>query len=139
LSTTIACLQGAHAILAHFAGPHWLLNDADAKAYASAVNNVARHYDLHAAQKTVDIANLIGMACFVEGTRLLYTRTHAHARGQAQPPEPPPRGQVVPFFQFGANPPGASAAPSTPSPPAEMYGPLPQAPQPDAPPEGQVH
>jgi len=130
-------LQGAHAILAHFAGPHWLLNDADAKAYAAAVNNVARHYDLRAAQKTVDIANLIGMVCFVEGTRLLYTRTHARgAQGASQASQ---RGQVVPFFQFNQNPPGATppAAASTPQPPEPFGPPLPH--DPDGPSEGQLH
>jgi hypothetical protein len=129
LSTTIAILQGAHAAAAHFGGPHWLLNDDDAKTYALAVNNVARHYDIQAAQKTIDIVNLIGMACFIEGTRLLYSRNPAARQAQ----QPRPGAQIVPIFQFdprSAFSPAAQPA-ATPA-PGSM-------PPPDTLPEGQVH
>jgi hypothetical protein len=99
--------------MAHWAGPHWLLNDEDAKNYANAVNNVARHYDVAVAQKTIDICNLIGMACFIEGTRLLVSR-HPPAQQQQRP-----SAQVVPIMQFdprqfGPFPPPAAASPSHP-------------------------
>lgn len=118
-------------------GPHWLLNDEDARLYANAVNNVARHYDVGAAQKTIDIANLIGLACFIEGTRLLVSRSPA-ARQAAQ--QRPTTAQVVPIFQFDRAPsspamgfpPAPASAASSPA--AEVYGP----PNPLAP-EGQLH
>lgn len=130
LSTTIACLQGAHAVLAHWAGPHWLLNDEDARNYANAVNNVARHYDVAVAQKTIDIANLIGLACFIEGTRLLYSRSPA-ARQASQAPQARPAGQVVPIFRFENPYPPAPA----PAPPATLPDEL----NPPQAPEGPVH
>jgi hypothetical protein len=129
-------LQGAHAIAAHFGGPHWLLNDGDAKMYAQAVANVARHYQVEVAQKAIDHLNLLGMVSFIEGTRLLYSRT-------AQPP-PQRSAQVVPLFNFAAPP----AAPTPPAPPArpshppggeapgsQVFGP----PMPEAPPEEALH
>lgn len=107
MSTTIACLQGAHAIAAQFSGPHWLLADDDAKAYALAINNVARHYDIAVAQKTIDITNLVGLVCFFEGTRLLMNRK-----------PPPPARPAAQVFQF--NPPPATP----PAPPVgEVFGP----------------
>lgn len=106
MSTTIACIQGAHAVAAHLMGPHWLMSDDDAKNYANAINNVARHYDVGAAQKTIDICNFIGLTAFYEGTRLLYTRQ------QAGRPQPPPRSaDIVPIFKFDPPFPPAAAAP----------------------------
>lgn len=129
MSTTIACLQGAHAVMAHWGGPHWLLNDEDARNYANAVNNVARHYDVAVAQKTIDICNLLGLVCFYEGTRLFYSRSAA-ARPQPQTRQ---TASVVPIFQFA--PPAYPPAQASPAPPAgEVFGP----PNPVAP-EGPVH
>ena len=135
MSTTIAILQGAHAATAHFGGPHWLLSDEDAKTYALAVNNVARHYDIQAAQKTIDIFNLLGMVCFIEGTRLLYQRNPAARQAQ----QPRSGAQIVPIFQF--DPRVASPFPppaSSPAPPAGPAG-LDAPPIEDQPVEGQVH
>lgn len=109
-----------HVGFAHFGGSHWLLNDDDAKAYALAVNNVARHYDIAVAQRTIDVVNLIGMVAWIEGTRFLVSR---HG-----PPKQPqqPRGQVVPFMQFsspvtGQVHPTTVVPPTTPAP--EPFGP----------------
>jgi hypothetical protein len=134
LSTTIACIQGAHAIAAHFAGPHWLVNDADAKTYAAAINNVARHYDVGAAQKTIDILNLCGMVAFIEGTRLLYSRSPA-----SRPQPPQASAPVVPLFRFATPPAAMGQAPRPPTTPAsEVFGPpLPSEAEPL--PEGPVH
>ena len=129
LATTVACLQGMHAVLAHWGGPHWLLSDDDAKQYALAVNNVARHYDIAVAQKTIDIANLVGMVAFIEGTRVLYSR---------RPPQPRqgPMGSPVTGQVFQFTPPGASPIPPATVPPAtaEPFGPT----LPDTP-EGSLH
>jgi hypothetical protein len=118
-----------HTVLAHLGGPHWIMSEEDATNYARAVNNVARHYDVGAAQKTIDIANLVGLIAFYEGTRILYQRTQA---GRQQPP-PRPRGQVVPIFQFA--PPFSPAAEATPAPTPPDAGTAPLA----EPPEGAVH
>src|SRR5215469_16308537 len=95
LSSTLAILQGIHTGLAYFGGPHWLLDDEDGKRYAQAVANVARHYDIEVAQKTVDWLNLLGIAAYIEGTRFLHGRM-----GQRQPQRPRQAGQVVPIFSF---------------------------------------
>lgn len=113
----MACLQGIHAVLAHLGGPHWLLNDGDAQTYARAVQNVARHYDVGAAQKTIDIANLVGMVAFIEGTRVLAQRQAKKA--------PPPQAQQFPAmsaFQFVPQAP--QPAPGAVSPAPEAEGPL---------------
>lgn len=136
LGTTIACLQGAHAILAHFGGPHWLLDDKDATTYAKAINNVARHYDIKAAQKTVDWVNLLGMMAFIEGTRIVAGKA---ARQAAQ--RPPPRGPAQVFTFSPPNQPDTppAPAPGRPQTPlgAEMFGP--PAPPDGSSPEGAVH
>lgn len=134
----MAIIQGFHTCAAHFGGPHWLMNDEDARTYAVAVNNALRHFDVEAAQKTIDITNAIGLACFFEGTRLLYSRMPAAQRAQQQPR---PTGQVVPIFHFAPPAPAFAGAgsyppmpPSAAPTPTEVYGP----PNPAAP-EGQVH
>lgn len=121
MSTTIACLQGSHAILAHFGGPHWLIDDKDATTYAKAIQNVARHYDVRAAQKTIDWINLCGMIAFIEGTRVLAGRL------QKAQPKPPPRGPAQ-VFQFSPPVTNGAAQPTppasaSPSPQPETFGP----------------
>lgn len=109
-----------HAILAHFGGPHWLLDDKDAKTYAAAVQNVARHYDIRAAQKTVDWLNLLGMIAFVEGTRVVAGRAP-----KPPPRQPGPMGQVFQFTPSQPTPPPSPQGPTTPaaSPQAEQRPP----------------
>jgi len=111
LSSTIACLKGAHAIASHFGGPCWLLNDADAKLYAQAIADVARHYDVGVAQKTMDIGNLIGMICFIEGTRFAEMRRLKNA----PPPPQGPAGGFHPIFTF--SPPATAPQPQPPGAP----------------------
>jgi hypothetical protein len=123
--------------MAHWAGPHWLLNDEDAKNYANAVNNVARHYDVAVAQKTIDICNLIGMACFIEGTRLLVSRHPQKAQAQR------PSAQVVPIVRFDHPPPPFAGAGFGPFPPSAAAPSSHPDGGPDGPPtvpgEGQFH
>ena len=63
MSAAAGLLQGVHAVLAMRRGPHWLLNDPDAKAYGLALANALRHLPVSMAQKYVDFAAL-GVAVF---------------------------------------------------------------------------
>jgi len=59
-----------HGVLAMARGPHWLLSDADAKAYGLALSNALRHLPITMAQKYVDFTAL-GIAIIAyEGPRL---------------------------------------------------------------------
>ena len=108
-------LQGFHAFIAYRRGPHWLLNDADAKAYGTALSNALRHLPITTSQKYVDFA-VLGMAvCNYEGVRLA---ADYQLRQQARQPQPQHPGAVVyPFPQRNPSP-GDGTAPSPPSPPA---------------------
>src|SRR5206468_9334414 len=44
LSSLQGVIQGAHAIIAYFDQPHWMMNDSDAKQYAAAWGNALRHF-----------------------------------------------------------------------------------------------
>lgn len=92
-------------------GPHWLLNDLDAKAYGMALSNALRHLPITAAQKTLDFAAL-GIAVMVyEGPRI---GIDMQTRQRGAQPRPAGPAQV---FQFTPSP---RPAPSeTPQPPRQ--------------------
>jgi hypothetical protein len=85
--------------------PHWLLSDADALRYGTALANALRHMPIKAAQKTIDYSTLAMVAFVMETPRVVRSVQLARA------PKPPPRGpaQVFQFVQ-------PSAAPTTPPP-----------------------
>lgn len=77
-------------------GPHWLLNDPDAKAYGLALANALRHLPVTMAQKYVDFTAL-GVAIFAyEGPRVAMDM-QLKAQRQAQQRRPQGPAQV---FQF---------------------------------------
>lgn len=76
-------------------GPHWLLNDADAKNYGMALANALRHLPVTAAQKYVDFAALgIAVAAY-EGPRIAMDVQLRAQRRQPQRPIGPAQ-----IFQF---------------------------------------
>lgn len=108
-----------HAALAWRRGPHWLLNDADAKAYGLALTNALRHLPITAAQKTIDYSAFAVAVFAFEGPRLAMDMQLRRDRVQ-----PPPRGPAQQVFEFRPN--GAAgrppAAPSSPPPPPGPAG-----------------
>lgn len=96
LSAAAGLLQGFHAIIATRRGPHWLLNDQDAKAYGIALSNAMRHLPITAAQKTIDFAALAVAVCAYEGPRIAVDM-HIKAQRRAGPRPAPGPAQV---FQF---------------------------------------
>lgn len=101
--------------------PHWLLNDADAKAYATALKNALRHIPIRAAQKTIDFSMLAFMAFNFEMPRIYVSSQLAAQRRQGRTRGP---AQVFQFNQKPPPPPGTTtppagnASPSSSSPPA---------------------
>ena len=102
MSAAAGLLQGIHSVIAMRRGPHWLLNDPDAKAYGAALANALRHLPVTMAQKYVDFAALgVAVMCY-EGPRIhmdmqLRRERQAGARRPQQGPAqvfqfaPPPR------------------------------------------------
>jgi hypothetical protein len=116
-------LQFAHgAAASKLEQPHWLLNDADAKLYATSIKNFARHFDARVTQKTIDTIAFLGCVAYMEGGRILTSinikrRENAPARPSAQ------------VFQFHQNPNPPGAAPAANAPPAPPQpGPMPEMP-----------
>lgn len=116
-------------------GPHWLLNDADAKAYGIALSNALRHLPITAAQKTIDFTALGVAIAVYEGPRVAYD-VHLKRQAQAQRQQ---QQRHAPVFAFGApagvHPmPGAAQPNSTtqPIPPAPPQSPAPGTSQTDA-------
>jgi hypothetical protein len=96
-------------------GPHWLLNDADAKAYGTALANALRHLPVTMAQKWIDFSAL-GLAVFAyEGPRVAIDM---QLRQQRDQPRPRPQGPAQ-VFQFRTAPAGQ---PDPPRPPAAPVG-----------------
>lgn len=110
-------------------GPHWLLSDADAKAYGTALANALRHLPVTMAQKYIDFSALGLAVVAYEGPRVgmdVRIKAERMQRGGAQQPPPgpaqifrfrPPPNQPAPPRQAAPNP-----GPPGPVPPA---GPLP--------------
>ncbi len=55
------------------------IDESEAKELARAAQNVARHYDVAASQKSLDWANFVGAMCMVYGTRLYAFRNRKRA------------------------------------------------------------
>jgi hypothetical protein len=59
------------AIAAFSKNPLWALNPEEVNAYAEAVRNVSRHYDIAVQQKTIDHAMLLVVMGGIYGTRIV--------------------------------------------------------------------
>lgn len=105
-------------------GPHWLLNDPDAKAYGAALANALRHLPVTMAQKYVDFAALgVAVMCY-EGPRIHMDMQLRRERGAAARRPPAGPAQV---FQFRPAPsPPASETPqqARPAEPSQMPPPF---------------
>jgi hypothetical protein len=110
--------------------PHWFVNDAEARQFGQAMVNAARHFPLHATQKTIDVAMLVMIAFSIEMPRIGISMQIA--KGKASPPRRP--AQTFQFNPF-INPNAASPpSPSPPSPPPAASGASGGPPAADAPP-----
>ena len=92
---------------------HWQLTDADAKAYAQAVKNVARHYSIGVTQKALDFYALGMCMVNVEGARVVASYRNGRARrSSTSSTSSAPRGpaQVFQFHQPTSPPPPAPSA-----------------------------
>ena len=90
---------------------HWQLTDADARAYAQAVKNVARHYSIGVTQKGLDFYALGMCIVNVEGARLVASyRAKRARRAGADRPSPTHGATVYPFPGNSPPPPPDSAA-----------------------------
>jgi hypothetical protein len=108
LSAAAGLISGFHAIIAMQRNePHWLLSDADALRYGTALANALRHMPIKAAQKTIDYSTLVMVAFVMETPRI------GMSWKLARQPKAPPRGpaQVFQFVQPTSPPPAASATP----------------------------
>jgi hypothetical protein len=106
-------MQGFHAIVAMQRNePHWMLSDADARRYGTALANALRHMPIKAAQKSLDYMVLAFVVFEMETPRIAKSMMlHRQAQQPARP-----QAVVYPF-------PSASPAESGPAmmaePPAE--------------------
>jgi hypothetical protein len=115
LSAAAGLLQGAHAVIAMRRGPHWLLNDQDAKAYGLALANALRHLPVTMAQKYVDFCAL-GIAVFAyEGPRVALDMQLRAQRGAAARPRPPSGPAQVFQFRAAAGPQPEQPPPQSPT------------------------
>jgi hypothetical protein len=112
-----------HLIAALSRQGHWQLTEADAKIYATAVKNVARHYSLAATQKSLDWYALGLCMASMEGTRILGSYQNARARRTSSSSPRPATATVYPF-------PGPSVPPAANPPPPATSSPAPST-QPD--------
>ncbi len=62
--------------------PHWMLTDADAKAYGAALHNAMRHFPIGATQKALDLGALMMMAFTMESPRVHKSWSMARDRKQ---------------------------------------------------------
>jgi hypothetical protein len=101
LSAAAGLLQGFHAIIALRRNePHWMLNDADAKRYGTALANALRHMPVRAAQKTIDFAVLAFVMFEMETPRITLSMARARAVSKA-PPQQRPQPTVYPLDGTG--------------------------------------
>lgn len=123
LSAAAGLLQGFHAVIAMRRGPHWLLNDADAKAYGLALSNALRHLPVTMAQKYVDFAALGVAVCCYEGPRIAMDMHLRNAAGRGAAPRPQGPAQVFAFRPMTAPPPPPSPGPMQTAPPQPVQAP----------------
>lgn len=99
-------------------GPHWLLNDPDAKAYGFALANALRHLPVTMAQKYVDFTALGVAVIAYEGPRIA---VDVALRGQREAPRPAPSrpAQVFRFRAGGSGPTGGPERAGAPDRPGE--------------------
>jgi hypothetical protein len=119
-----------HSLIAALAREgHWQLTEQDARAYAQAVKNVARHYSLGVTQKALDWYALSMCMANIEGSRVVASYHNARAkRGGSQPGGSGPRGPAQ-VFEF-------TPRPASPSPANPAGQPAPSAVDPTPQPEG---
>ena len=72
LSGITGALNAAHVFLATISkNPIWVLNESELNAYAEALRNVSRHYDIAVQQKTIDHGMLLVVMSGIYGTRIM--------------------------------------------------------------------
>ena len=98
MSAAAGLISGFHAIVAmQRKEPHWLLSDADANRYGTALANALRHMPIKAAQKTIDYSTFVMVAFVMETPRVV------RSMQLAREPAPARRGPAQ-VFQFHPNP-----------------------------------
>jgi hypothetical protein len=115
VSAAAGLLQGLHAMIAWGRGPHWLLNDTDAKAYGLALSNAMRHLPFTATQKYFDFSALAVAVFAYDGPRL--ARDIELRQPGASQEVRRPSGQVFHFRQPPQSPPVSGGAQPGQSPP----------------------
>lgn len=97
---------------------HWLLNDADARTYGTAIANAMRHLPIGATQKAIDFSALLICAINMETPRVYQSMRTARARRhqqQQQTETEAPGGATVYAFTRPSSPPPQPAPPAGPS------------------------
>jgi len=112
LSGVAAALQITHGLIAALSKEgHWQLTDADAKAYAQAIKNVARHYSLGVTQKALDWYMLGLCTINIEGARVVASyRNRKRPRSTGTPSGP--GGATI--YKLNPNPNPAGPPPAVP-------------------------
>lgn len=98
-------MQGIHLAISWGRGPHWLLSDADAKAYGLALSNALRHLPITTSQKYVDFT-VLGLAVITHTTPRVVMDMQlrqARQRGGPQPRQGPMGRGPAQVFQFTPN------------------------------------
>jgi hypothetical protein len=90
---------------------HWQLTDQDAKAFAQAGRNVARHYSIAATQKALDWYALILAIGSIEGVRVATSYKIARARRTSRAASTPAPGGGATVFHFKSPHPPAAPNP----------------------------
>jgi hypothetical protein len=110
LSAAAGLISGFHAIIAMQRNePHWLLSDADANRYGTALANALRHLPIKAAQKTIDYSTLV-MVAFVMETPRVVRSVQLARQAQSQTPRRGP-AQVFQFHTPSQPTPAATTPP----------------------------
>jgi hypothetical protein len=101
-----------HVLIAMQRGePHWMLSEADAKAYGTALKNALRHIPVTVAQKSIDYTTLFICAMNFEAPRIFASyRMRNEQRRPAQPARP--AAQVYTLHPNANPPPPSGAAPN---------------------------
>jgi hypothetical protein len=78
-------LAGIHGMLAIKLGPHWTLDDKEAKELDKAIKRVFRHQNMKVTQKQLDYAFAAYVFATIYGTRIVTTVVLARGGKQAEP------------------------------------------------------
>lgn len=99
--------------------PHWMLTDADVKAYGAALHNAMRHFSIGATQKALDIGAAMMMAFAMESPRVHLSWRMARERKERErrPGTTPPGGGATVYHLHPGNPQQPPASGAAPSPP----------------------